>query len=35
MVRKAAEIEGALIPGLEIGRFALDDAEGAEEWLEG
>lgn len=32
-IRKAAAIEGALIPSLEIKSFALDDREAAEVWL--
>jgi hypothetical protein len=32
-IRKAAEVEGAMIPGLEIKTFDLDDREGAEAWL--
>ena len=32
-LRKAAEIEGAVIPGLTIETFALDEAEQAEDWL--
>jgi hypothetical protein len=32
-IRTTAEVEGALIPGLEIRSFALDDAEAAEAWL--
>lgn len=30
---KAAEIEGALIPGLDIKAFGLDESEAAERWL--
>jgi len=30
---KAAEIEGALIPGLDIKAFDLDEADAAEAWL--
>lgn len=33
-LRTAAEVEGALFPGLEIKAFALDDVEAAEGWLE-
>lgn len=33
-IRKATEIEGALIPGLEIKSFDLDEQEAAEAWLE-
>lgn len=33
-VRKASEIEGALIPGLEIKAFAPGEAPEAEVWLE-
>ncbi|KLI63354.1 hypothetical protein AAV99_10280 [Aurantiacibacter marinus] len=33
-VRRATEIEGALIPGLEIRSFTLSEAESAEVWLE-
>ena len=32
-IRTAAEIEGALIPGLQIKSFELDDTEAAEAWL--
>ena len=32
-VRKASEIEGALIPGLKIKAFGQDEAEEAEQWL--
>ena len=32
-LRRAAEIEGALIPGLEIRSFDLPDAAAAEGWL--
>lgn len=32
-VQKASEIEGALIPGLEIEAFDLDEADEAERWL--
>lgn len=32
-LRKAAEIEGALFPGLDIRAFGLDDREAAEAWL--
>lgn len=32
-LRTAAEVEGALIPGLEIKAFALDQTEAAEAWL--
>lgn len=32
-LRKAAEIEGALIPGLEIKGFTMDEAAAAETWL--
>lgn len=34
-LRRAAEIEGALIPGLEIKSFELPDAAAAEAWLAG
>lgn len=34
-LRRAAEIEGALIPGLEIKSFDLPDAAAAEAWLAG
>jgi SpoIIAA-like len=34
-LRRAAEIEGALIPGLEIKSFDLPDAAAAEAWLSG
>ena len=34
-LRKAAEVEGALIPGLTIKSFDIDDTERAEEWLTG
>lgn len=34
-IRTAAEIEGAVIPGLEIKSFALADAAAAEIWLGG
>lgn len=33
-IRKAAEIEGALIPGLEIRSFTMDEQESAEVWLD-
>lgn len=33
-IRTAAEIEGALIPNLEIKSFHLDEASAAEAWLE-
>ena len=33
-IRTAAEIEGAMIPGLEIKSFGLDDDDKAEAWLE-
>lgn len=33
-VQKASEIEGALIPGLQIKAFDIDEQEEAEEWLE-
>lgn len=33
-IRKAAEIEGALIPGIEIRSFSLNEQESAEVWLE-
>lgn len=32
-IRKATEIEGALIPGLEIRSFTLGEEESAEQWL--
>ncbi len=32
-VQKASEIEGALIPGLEIKAFDLDETDEAERWL--
>ncbi|WP_323796844.1 STAS/SEC14 domain-containing protein [Nisaea sp.] len=32
-LRKAADIEGALIPGLEMKGFSLDETEAAEAWL--
>ena len=32
-IGKAAEVEGALIPGLEIEAFGLDEVEKAEAWL--
>lgn len=32
-IRKAAEIEGAVIPGLEIKSFTLSNAQSAEDWL--
>lgn len=32
-LRKAAEFEGALFPGLEIKGFELDEHDKAEEWL--
>lgn len=32
-IRKASEIEGALIPGLEIKAFGLDETAKAEAWL--
>ena len=32
-IKKAAEIEGALIPGLKIKSFALDEEAAAEAWL--
>lgn len=32
-VQKASEIEGALIPGLKIKAFDLDEADEAERWL--
>lgn len=32
-LRTASEIEGQLIPGIEIKAFELDQAEGAEAWL--
>lgn len=32
-IRTAAEIEGALFPGIQIKSFELDDAEAAEAWL--
>lgn len=34
-LRRVAEIEGALIPGLEIKSFGLADAAAAEAWLAG
>jgi hypothetical protein len=34
-VRKASEIEGALMPGLEIKAFDLDEEAEAESWLSG
>jgi hypothetical protein len=34
-VQKASEIEGALIPGLKIKAFDLDEADEAERWLAG
>jgi len=34
-LRTAAEIEGALIPGLAIKAFPLDEADAAEAWLAG
>jgi len=34
-VRKASEIEGALIPGLEIKAFDIDEEAEAESWLAG
>jgi len=34
-VKKASEIEGALIPGLEIKAFDLDEEAEAENWLAG
>jgi hypothetical protein len=34
-LRKAAEIEGALIPGLEVKGFELGQNDAAEEWLAG
>ena len=33
-IKKASEIEGALIPGLEIKAFDLDEEAEAENWLE-
>ena len=33
-LRTAAEIEGALFPGIEIKAFDLDEADKAEAWLE-
>lgn len=33
-IRTAAEIEGALIPGISIKSFELDDKEAAEAWLD-
>ncbi|SFS19646.1 STAS/SEC14 domain-containing protein [Yoonia litorea] len=33
-IRTAAEVEGALIPGLSIKAFGLDDLEEAEAWLD-
>lgn len=32
-LRTAAEIEGALFPGIRISSYALDDVEAAETWL--
>ena len=32
-VRKAAEIEGAMVPGIEIKSFALHEHKAAEAWL--
>lgn len=32
-LRTAADIEGALIPGLEMKGFEMDEAEAAEKWL--
>lgn len=32
-LRTAAEIEGAMFPGIEIKAFELDDGEAAEAWL--
>ncbi len=32
-LRKAATVEGALFPGLDIKSFELDDVEAAETWL--
>ncbi|WP_342077047.1 STAS/SEC14 domain-containing protein [Yoonia sp. SS1-5] len=32
-IRTAAEVEGAIIPGLDIKTFDLDDRDGAEAWL--
>lgn len=32
-LRKAAVIEGAILPGLDIRAFALDETEAAEAWL--
>jgi hypothetical protein len=34
-VRKASELEGALIPGLRIKAFDLGQEEEAEAWLQG
>ncbi|SHG96544.1 STAS/SEC14 domain-containing protein [Marivita hallyeonensis] len=34
-IRTAAEVEGALFPGLEIKAFDLDEEEAAEAWLGG
>jgi hypothetical protein len=34
-IRTAAEIEGAIIPGLTIKSFEVADAKAAEKWLEG
>lgn len=34
-LRKAAEIEGAVLPGLEIKAFEMGDAAAAEAWLAG
>ncbi len=33
-IRTAAEIEGALFPGIDIKAFELDDVEAAETWLD-
>ncbi|MGH1444504.1 MAG: STAS/SEC14 domain-containing protein [Cognatishimia sp.] len=32
-IRTAAEIEGAIFPGIEIKSFPLDDVKAAEDWL--
>ena len=34
-LKKISEIEGALIPGLEIKAFGLDEADAAEAWFAG
>lgn len=33
-IRKAAEVEGALFPGIKIKGFEMQDVDGAEAWLE-